>query len=836
MSEEEDVYNGLIESINQNEGKIKKVFQKYAKSGPAIELKNIPALLNEVGDILDFDCEDANQFFSHDNSMIPQGYNINLLVYSQFMDIFKLWLKNEADGEEEEEGDEPASPQKALNTAQDTSFTEKKQTEANEDNGIYPGLPQRYAKNAKLLNKLIETNRDDFQAVFYEKLHVEGQEAVVIQECYGFLQECFTLDSIEIKANPDDQEDFFQSGNGEPKFYELAHRYFIEERGADPDTFELEKAALTFDECFHLLDYLLRKDDNIVLVNHRKADDEDAVKATLLETIEKYEKLIEDSKNKVEKQILQGTVDTLKAKLRELEVQRGSATPDVDGKEEETKGESKADKRTRSLKEIFDFYCAQQLNVGRAATFDRLDRISRTINLGTFKVILKNFRLKMSTLNLIDLYNKCSGLDENLQYDEFESLLNKVALRVDLAGEEKTHEPRPEIRKNYKPDSYKKDDSYKQWKQNDDKRREEARSEIIKKASNCYVNDPKREEEKLEEVWRHMGLYDGSFRSKMGMVQLAFNSQDKENFRIPVGSLKYKYRKRAMEGKTSEEVQLEVQRRNELRRLVKDLKTLQSSVAPRPSAQAGKSKGLVQRRRNHKTYLERQLDKAKLHPGPDVTKLSLTKVETIHYHDMNKVNDLFNPHDLIEENDHEDNLYLAEYNIQNEREQIKDMKQNDKRRADQYGKLKKPAQLLPNDHGARGHSNKDIEAIIGYNPDSYDYDDHSYYYRNSQAGSKSYEMPRGVVSTKAKKAMAPTYDDYDSSYQHHSSPQKNSYVYAGQQYGQGYHAPVSPSYNTALERANQVERNMRKKEQQMINNIMSIQNNQVKKGMKAVGK
>ena len=80
---------------------------------------------------------------------------------------------------------------------------------------------------------------------------------------------------------------------------------------------------------------------------------------------------------------------------------------------------------------------------------------------------------------------------------------------MELVGEEKAHEPRPEIRKNYKPDSYKHDDTYKTWKQNDEKRREEGRAEIIKKASTCYQNDPKRDAERLEEVWEHMGLYDG---------------------------------------------------------------------------------------------------------------------------------------------------------------------------------------------------------------------------------------------------------------------------------------------------------------------------------------
>ena len=90
-------------------------------------------------------------------------------------------------------------------------------------------------------------------------------------------------------------------------------------------------------------------------------------------------------------------------------------------------------------------------------------------------------------------------------------------------------------------------------------------------------------------------------------------------------------------------------------------------------------------------------------------------------------------------------------------------------------RLKKPAQLLPAEQGPRGggHSNKDIEAIIGYNPDNYvDYDgsglifayldkklDQAYYYRNAQqAGSHSYEVPRGAHPsvTKGRKAASPT--------------------------------------------------------------------------------
>ena len=71
-----DVYNGLVESINQNEDRIKEAFQKYARKGTQIVYEAIPTLLTEIGDILDFDCDDANQFFSSDNQLIPQGYNL----------------------------------------------------------------------------------------------------------------------------------------------------------------------------------------------------------------------------------------------------------------------------------------------------------------------------------------------------------------------------------------------------------------------------------------------------------------------------------------------------------------------------------------------------------------------------------------------------------------------------------------------------------------------------------------------------------------------------------------------------------------------------------------
>lgn len=88
-------------------------------------------------------------------------------------------------------------------------------------------------------------------------------------------------------------------------------------------------------------------------------------------------------------------------------------------------------------------------------------------------------------------------------------MIEKVALRAEFAAEEKVHIPNPEIMKEYKVDSYKNDPTYKEYKKKDAKRREEAINNLKKTPQMVYLDKKRREAEKLEEVWQHMGLYDG---------------------------------------------------------------------------------------------------------------------------------------------------------------------------------------------------------------------------------------------------------------------------------------------------------------------------------------
>jgi len=165
-----------------------------------------------------------------------------------------------------------------------------------------------------------------------------------------------------------------------------------------------EELLLTFNECFDIIDYWFQTDENVTLVNPKKKasavvnqsmDRQSHVKALLLETIEKYQEMIKEASTEVEKQVLQGTIDTLYDKLNKLET--GSKTLDDESRllQEAKIQKKKEEKRMKALRDIFDFYSKQQLNAGKAPTFDRIEKQFSSINLGKLSVIIKNFQMKI---------------------------------------------------------------------------------------------------------------------------------------------------------------------------------------------------------------------------------------------------------------------------------------------------------------------------------------------------------------------------------------------------------------------------------------------------------
>ncbi len=246
--------------------------------------------------------------------------------------------------------------------------------------------------NKKLLDELISKHRAQWREIYNDRLLEEGQETIAIFDCFNVLQECFYIDQIDLMERASDPEDFFQSVGSYKRLFSLAEDYFLNEKNASPIDFDIKEKTLTFDECLELLYYWIKSDEYVVLIDNRVKDDAGAVKKALLATIENYEQMLQDAKTEIEKQVLQTTVDTLYKKLEELE---NGVLESHEPKMSEAEKKRREQKRKRAFKEIFYFYCTQQINAGSAHTFDKLGRLTNTINLGTYKVMLKNFRLKM---------------------------------------------------------------------------------------------------------------------------------------------------------------------------------------------------------------------------------------------------------------------------------------------------------------------------------------------------------------------------------------------------------------------------------------------------------
>ena len=72
--------------------------------------------------------------------------------------------------------------------------------------------------------------------------------------------------------------------------------------------------------------------------------------------------------------------------------------------------------------------------------------------------------------------------------------------------------------------------------------------------------------------------------------------------------------------------------------------------------------------------------------NPEKNKLTLEKLENMHLDELTGgADENFNPSDLIDENDEDDLLYLAEYNLQPDKMLKERQDKADKKKIEEYG-------------------------------------------------------------------------------------------------------------------------------------------------------
>ena len=85
----------------------------------------------------------------------------------------------------------------------------------------------------------------------------------------------------------------------------------------------------------------------------------------------------------------------------------------------------------KNLKEVFEFYCRQQQNIGVNGTFDRISQECQTMNIGKFLCFATTAGIKSENMDkhlLMRKYKMTAEGKKDIDFDKFYELINVLAL------------------------------------------------------------------------------------------------------------------------------------------------------------------------------------------------------------------------------------------------------------------------------------------------------------------------------------------------------------------------------------------------------------------------
>ena len=118
----------------------------------------------------------------------------------------------------------------------------------------------------------------------------------------------------------------------------------------------------------------------------------------ILDIISKYKEALTNSKDFTEKRAILNSINMYYHKLYEVKAKREGLTSEEQYHlstlvRNET---SKNEKRSKALKNIFEFYCKKAISmVKKYYTFDSINKQAQGMTLENFSVLLKDFRIKL---------------------------------------------------------------------------------------------------------------------------------------------------------------------------------------------------------------------------------------------------------------------------------------------------------------------------------------------------------------------------------------------------------------------------------------------------------
>lgn len=169
---------------------------------------------------------------------------------------------------------------------------------------------------------------------------------------------------------------------------------------------------------------------------------------SLVESIQRYEGLLSDCTDEVDRKIIQRTVDSLRLQLSQLNSERaGSNLGSVKFNSQQDLAHCRriisSDKKILVLRDIYSFYCRQTYVEGTNATFDRIKHECNTMNLGKLCLACKDLGLlsgepHLKRNQILEIFKKCSNFTKEVDFQQFQLIFRRFAetLYKDDPGQE----------------------------------------------------------------------------------------------------------------------------------------------------------------------------------------------------------------------------------------------------------------------------------------------------------------------------------------------------------------------------------------------------------------
>lgn len=91
---------------------------------------------------------------------------------------------------------------------------------------------------------------------------------------------------------------------------------------------------------------------------------------------------------------------------------------------------TKLEKREKQLKGIFDFYCRQQMLVGKKPTFEEIEKEINNLNLGEFMRFCLDFSIPVPKEKVMDIFKRISPNHREISYDKFKEILTQIFIEI----------------------------------------------------------------------------------------------------------------------------------------------------------------------------------------------------------------------------------------------------------------------------------------------------------------------------------------------------------------------------------------------------------------------